>query len=131
MIIPATRKEILKVMLELRRNEISLQINSQKDRLRSGIRHRNDLRGEESIEESVDLTLMEMRSDTLEKLLDALKRLEWDTYGRCSQCQEEITEDRLRALPFAVRCKRCEEVQEQQRIEDELQRRRSKMSFLF
>jgi DnaK suppressor protein len=33
-------------------------------------------------------------------------------YGLCFECGDEIAEARLRALPFAVRCKDCEEARE-------------------
>ena len=39
-------------------------------------------------------------------------RLEEGTYGDCFECGDEISEPRLRALPFAVRCKDCEEARE-------------------
>ena len=39
-------------------------------------------------------------------------RLEEGNYGYCFECGDEIAEQRLRALPFAVRCKDCEEARE-------------------
>jgi RNA polymerase-binding transcription factor DksA len=33
-------------------------------------------------------------------------------YGACLECTAEIPERRLRALPFAVRCRSCEERRE-------------------
>jgi DnaK suppressor protein len=53
-----------------------------------------------------------MKSETLNKINDALARLEAGNYGDCFDCGEEIAEKRLRALPFAVRCKECEEARE-------------------
>ena len=53
-----------------------------------------------------------MKSETLNQINDALIRLEQDNYGNCFECGEEIAEKRLRALPFAVRCKDCEEARE-------------------
>jgi DnaK suppressor protein len=53
-----------------------------------------------------------MKSETLNKVDAALRRLEDGTYGDCFECGEEIAEARLRALPFAVRCKDCEEARE-------------------
>ena len=32
--------------------------------------------------------------------------------ARCEACGEPIGESRLRAIPFAVRCRNCEEIQE-------------------
>ena len=53
-----------------------------------------------------------MKAETLTKINDALGRLDEGTYGYCSDCGGEISEKRLRALPFAVRCKDCEESRE-------------------
>lgn len=44
---------------------------------------------------------------------DALMRLDAGKYGSCLECAREISEQRLRALPFAVRCQACEERREQ------------------
>jgi DnaK suppressor protein len=33
-------------------------------------------------------------------------------YGDCFECGDEIAEARLRALPFAVRCRECEQSRE-------------------
>jgi DnaK suppressor protein len=53
-----------------------------------------------------------MKAETLNKINEALARLEDGRYGLCFECGEEIAEARLRALPFAVRCKDCEEARE-------------------
>ena len=53
-----------------------------------------------------------MKTETLHKIEEALSRLEEGTYGNCFECGDEISERRLRALPFAVRCKDCEEARE-------------------
>ena len=54
----------------------------------------------------------EQQAETLNKINEALARLEGGRYGFCYECGEEISEARLRALPFAVRCKDCEEARE-------------------
>jgi DnaK suppressor protein len=67
---------------------------------------------ESDIQEDIEFALIQMKSETLNKVNDALKRLEQGDYGYCFECGEEIAEKRLRALPFAVRCKDCEEAKE-------------------
>jgi DnaK suppressor protein len=62
--------------------------------------------------EEMELTLLQMRSDMLIRIDDALLRLDACEYGSCSECAGEISEQRLRALPFAVRCQACEERRE-------------------
>ena len=56
--------------------------------------------------------MLQMKAEMLRKIDEALERLEDRTYGCCYECGEEIAERRLRALPFAVRCKDCEEIRE-------------------
>jgi DnaK suppressor protein len=67
---------------------------------------------EADIQEDIEFALIQMKSETLNKINDALSRLEHGNYGYCFDCGEEIAEKRLRALPFAVRCKDCEEARE-------------------
>ena len=67
---------------------------------------------EADIQEDIEFALIQMKSETLNKVNDALARLEQGNYGNCFECGEEIAEKRLRALPFAVRCKDCEEARE-------------------
>jgi len=50
-------------------------------------------------------------------------------YGSCVDCEGEIAEQRLRALPFAVRCQACEETRETQgRHEQQLAQRHGSLS---
>ena len=64
---------------------------------------------EADIQDDIEFALIQMKSETLHKIEEALARLEEGTYGNCFECGDEISERRLRALPFAVRCKDCEE----------------------
>ena len=80
---------------------------------------------EADIQDDIELALIQMKSETLHKIEEALTRLNEETYGYCFECGDEISERRLRALPFAARCKDCEEVHEiaEQRERQALQRR--------
>ena len=59
-----------------------------------------------------------MKSQTLAKLDQAVRRLEKGTYGICMECKTEINEARLKALPFAALCRDCQAAEEQ-RTNDE------------
>ena len=87
---------------------------------------------EADIQEDIELALIQMKSETLNKVEDALSRLEHGDYGYCFECGEEYAEKRLRALPFAVRCKDCEEAKEvaEQRERHLAQRRGASSLFL-
>jgi len=84
---------------------------------------------EADIQEEIEFALIQMKSETLNKINDALSRLEQGNYGNCFECGDEIAEKRLRALPFAVRCKDCEEARENaERRERSLNARRGATS---
>ena len=51
----------------------------------------------------------EPSADWLEHLQKSSVRFGAGGYGTCLSCDGEISERRLRALPFAVRCEVCEE----------------------
>src|SRR5689334_3819031 len=51
---------------------------------------------------------------SLLNLIDAaLKRIQEDEYGVCANCQEEMQQKRLEAVPWAKHCIACQEKMEQ------------------
>ena len=107
----------LKKMLEDRRRELLNEVQGRmRDVRMEGNKERDVLdQGESSevdIQEDIEFALIQMKSETLNKIDAALRRLEDHTYGDCFECGDQISEARLRALPFAVRCKDCEEARE-------------------
>jgi DnaK suppressor protein len=86
---------------------------------------------EVDIQEVIEFALIQMKAETLSKIDEALRRLEEATYGYCFECGEEISERRLRALPFAVRCKDCEEAREVKQQRDRLMAQRRGAASLF
>src|SRR6266566_9425776 len=115
-----SRYSELKQMLQARRREIQAEVQGKM----RGVREEGTWGGklnevldavesaEADIQEDLEFALVQMKSETLNKINDALVRLEQGNYGNCFDCGEEIAEKRLRALPFAVRCKDCEEARE-------------------
>jgi DnaK suppressor protein len=71
---------------------------------------------EADVQEHIEVALIQMKGDTLERVRDALARLEAGEYGYCAECDGEISAKRLKAVPFAVRCTACEEARERRRI---------------
>ncbi len=43
---------------------------------------------------------------------EALERIENQTYGYCAECEEQISEKRLNALPWAKYCISCQEARD-------------------
>ena len=131
-----TRYSELKRMLEDRRRELQAEVQRKMRDVRSDDKMTEVLDAVESaeadIQEDIEFALVQMKSETLNKVNDALTRLDQGTYGNCFECGEEIAEKRLRALPFAVRCKDCEEAKEvaEQRERQHAQRRGATSLFL-
>jgi DnaK suppressor protein len=78
----------------------------------------------------LELAIAELRSETLARIDEALTRLSQGVYGDCFACGEEIAERRLRALPFAVRCRDCEEEWEAATSKARASRRRPASLFM-
>src|SRR5215471_15292448 len=104
-----SRYNELKKMLEERRRELLSEVQGKIRDVRAESGKERDVldQGESSevdIQEDIEFALIQIN--------EALRRLEEGTYGNCFECGEEIAGPRLRALPFAVRCKDCEEERE-------------------
>jgi DnaK suppressor protein len=134
-----SRYNELRKMLEDRRSQLQAEVQEKMRDVRTdgfGGKLTEVLDAVESseadIQEDIEFALIQMKSETLTKIHDALARLERGDYGYCFECGEEIAEKRLRALPFAVRCKDCEEAREvaQQRERQMAQRRGAASLFL-
>ncbi len=138
--IARSRYNELKKMLEERRSQLQAEVQEKMRDVRSSEGFSGKLTevldavesSEADIQEDIELALIQMKSETLTKVNDALARLERGDYGNCFECGEEIAEKRLRALPFAVRCKDCEEAREaaQQRERQMALRRGASSLFL-
>jgi DnaK suppressor protein len=132
---PDRYDELKKILLERRReivSEVKEKIRDVRSESVGGMVHGVLDAGESSeadIQDDIEFALIQMKAETLNKIDEALGRLEDGHYGNCFECGEEISQQRLRALPFAVRCKDCEEAREvAQRRERQLASRRGAAS---
>lgn len=50
--------------------------------------------------------------DLLNKINDALYRIDQGTYGICAECNHEIPIERLQAIPYADTCIKCQSKKE-------------------
>lgn len=106
---------LLRAMLEDRRQEIHDKLRSLRESLPVEAKDVRDIE-EQSVDDfvrEVDFALMEMKSETLRQIDEALQRLDHGSYGHCADCGAEIAEARLKALPFARLCRTCQERQEE------------------
>ena len=133
-----SRYDELKGILEERRREIMSEVQGRMRDVRAegaGSAVQGVLDAAESseldIQDEIEFALIQMKAETLHKIDEALRRLEEGTYGYCFECGDEINEKRLRALPFAVRCKDCEEAREVKMQRDRLMAQRRGAASLF
>lgn len=115
-----SRYAALKRMLEERGRAIDEQIQSKV----RGFREAGPATVERPLEEEgdahgdIDFAVVQLQSQTASDIRAALSRLEAGDYGICHDCGEEILEKRLRAMPFATRCRDCQELAERAEIRD-------------
>lgn len=131
-----SRYQELQKMLQDRRRELMTEVQGRIRDVRSESGKERDVldQGESSevdIQEDIEFALIQMKSETLNKVNEALRRLDENTYGNCFECGDEISEARLRALPFAVRCKDCEQERETAAQRERLLAQRRGSSNLF
>ncbi|MDP1569512.1 MAG: TraR/DksA family transcriptional regulator [Vicinamibacterales bacterium] len=131
------RYEELRQMLDDRRRELVREVQGKiRDVRAEGSEKPHEVldpgeTSEADIQEDIEFALIQMKAETLNKINEALARLDEGRYGHCFECGDEISEQRLRALPFAVRCKDCEEARENAALRERTlaQRRGSSLFF--
>jgi len=62
-------------------------------------------------EQDVVAMTVELQTGMLREVEGALKRVAKGTYGECESCGEEISANRLKAIPWARYCVTCQELQ--------------------
>ena len=116
-------------MLEGRRRTLLDEVQGKiRDGRRDSTKEREVLDDGESsevdIQGEIEFALLQLKAETLHKIDLALRRLDEGTYGQCFECGDQIAEARLRALPFAVRCRDCEEAREAAQWPERMRQRR-------
>jgi len=113
----ADREAAAGLASQLARQE--LELNARRHNLKDEIA--NEVReGRDSAEYSADQTafginaaLLEATGRTMRGIEAALERLRSATYGTCLDCGSRIPSLRLKALPFAERCRNCQELHDE------------------
>jgi RNA polymerase-binding transcription factor len=114
------RYQTLKTMLEERRREIVEKLRTIRETLPA---QRLDVQDaeEQSVTDfakDMEFAIVQMKADTLGRIDEALRRLDAGTYGTCAECGTDIASARLKALPFAVLCRDCQEREENREAEE-------------
>jgi DnaK suppressor protein len=74
----------------------------------------SDFTDQATLESDIDMNIhiKERDSKLIIKIKKALERIEDGTYGICDECEEEISEARLKARPVTTVCIDCKRAQE-------------------
>lgn len=64
--------------------------------------------GAESVAQEFALSLMQNESGVVQKIDDALNRIDENDFGFCEDCEERINIERLRAIPWTKLCVDCQ-----------------------
>jgi DnaK suppressor protein len=109
----------VKQMLEQHRRRLEENLRARLDDLRAGndgrplVEAPDDAQASDSgLQQEFGVAMAEMAAQTLILIDRALERLASGTYSWCVDCNEQIGDKRLAALPFALRCRECEELRE-------------------
>ncbi len=122
------RKELLRKNLIKRREEI---VKEAKTEIARYLKGENKQLVETALDdgdwsiidlsEDINFKRLETHRETLTKIDEALRKLNEGTYGICEDCGEEIPQERLEIMPFAILCKDCQEKKEEmEKIEREI-----------
>jgi RNA polymerase-binding transcription factor len=72
----------------------------------------------DALETELQVTLLDRRTQQVAQVRGALERLSNGEYGLCQDCEAFVGLPRLRALPFAQRCRECQS-QAERRVQRE------------
>jgi DnaK suppressor protein len=111
------RYEQLQQMLEARLRELERELKLKLRDVRSNDGYGGEMRAgldtagtaDADLQQDLGIAVLEMKLAALRGARDALARLASGAYGYCAECGGQISEKRLKAYPFAVRCRECEE----------------------
>jgi DnaK suppressor protein len=68
------------------------------------------------VDRTLSMNLKNRERGVLKQIDEALRRIESGEFGKCEQCEEEISEARIKAFPFTTLCIDCKaELESEQR----------------
>jgi DnaK suppressor protein len=110
------RKERLKKLLIQRREDIVKEAKKEIKKFQSGEKRQlvetvmddGDL-SVVDLAEDISLKQLSTHRETLLNIDTAIRKIEEGTYGICDDCGDEISEERLKIMPFAIMCRDCQE----------------------
>ncbi|MBI3828719.1 MAG: TraR/DksA family transcriptional regulator [Planctomycetes bacterium] len=110
-------RERLIAMLADVRNGIKNEVKGASERDLAHINDSSDI-ASDAAEGDLSLRIAESEGAEAEEIEKAIEKIDNGTYGSCETCNKTIGAERLRFLPFATLCIKCQELAEIRRKED-------------
>lgn len=106
------RPEVLRSFLEDERGRLESVIAQFDAEGRANLGYGNHMADDatEAFEQAKDLALRTNAEQLLARVTDALERFDRGVYGTCERCGATIDPARLKALPYATLCLRCQQL---------------------
>jgi DnaK suppressor protein len=109
-----TNLEDFRRTLEAKRREL-MSNTADRDEIRIENAAEDFDRLQQQMNREVAIRNLDRESTLLKSVQSALARIEDESFGICLRCDEEIPEKRLKALPWAAYCVKCQEIMDRQR----------------
>ncbi len=109
------REKILENVTNLEHNALNQSLKDQAGNLSGYSIHLADV-ASDSFDRDLNLTLASKEQNILNDINASLKKIESGEYGNCELCTKEISEDRLKAIPYARLCMDCKQLNEKRRL---------------
>lgn len=118
-----TKQELRKMLEDMRRELLDqVRVQDERSRDRDYMGDLGDCATSDMLAEYAHIFGERLRR-RLQLIEDALEAIEDGYYGSCEECEEPINEKRLRLMPFARFCVRCQsELERQARMRGETSR---------
>ncbi len=106
-----TRNNTYRTILLKKRQELLAHTRSGPEALAVSVQCPDDMEfAVQTVEQDVNVTTASVRTRMLKQIDHALQRVAGGTYGECQACGEQISSNRLKAVPWAEYCLTCEEL---------------------
>jgi RNA polymerase-binding protein DksA len=111
-------REKLVTLLEQLQSNIQQEVKGASERDLAHITDSSDM-ASDSAEGDLAFRIAESEGVNATEVQKAIAKIDEDSYGVCERCNRSIGAERMRFLPFATMCIRCQELTEIRRKEDE------------
>ena len=95
------------------KNSLGKSLKDQAGEVSSHKFHMADL-ASDNAEEDTSLDILSSEENLLKDIQKALERIGKGVYGKCPKCEKDLSVKRLKAVPYAELCRKCQGKEEQE-----------------